>query len=79
MWENESDLYLEIAKFLDPSLYLKNDQCEISDPLIYNKPMFAFERNSLWPEGVPKGGPAKNPPLWILKWEIQVAQKLKIF
>ena len=46
-----------MAKFSDPSLYLKNDQYEISDRLIYNKPMFAFEKNSLLPEGVPKGGP----------------------
>ena len=54
--ENESDLYLEIAKFSDPSFYLKNDQYEISDRLIYNKPMFAFEKNSLLPKEVPKRG-----------------------
>ena len=32
--KTKSDLYLEIAKFSDPSLYLKNDQYKISDQLI---------------------------------------------
>ena len=38
--ENESGLYLEIAKFSDPTLYLQNNQYEISDRLIYN--MYRF-------------------------------------
>ena len=32
--ENESDLYLEIAEFSDPTLYLQNNQYKISDRLI---------------------------------------------
>ena len=34
--ENESDLYLEIAKFSDPSIDLFIDQYKISDRLIYD-------------------------------------------
>ena len=49
MWSQDLS---EIAAF---GLYLKNDQGEISDRLIYDMPIFWLENFSVLPTGVQKG------------------------
>ena len=61
--ENESDLYLEIAKFSDPTLYLQNNQYKISDRLIYNMYGFETKKFSILPRGGKIKHFFKNPPL----------------
>lgn len=62
--ENESALYLEMRRFSDPTLYLQNNQYEISDRLIYNKPIFEVKNFQLLPMGPAGGAATANPPLW---------------
>ena len=50
--QNESASYLEIAKFSTFGLYLKNDQGEISDRLIYDVQGFGAKNFSVLPRGV---------------------------
>ena len=50
--ENESGLYLEIAKFSDPTFYLQNNQYKISDRLIYDMQGFGAKNFSVLPRGV---------------------------
>ena len=50
--QNERASYLEIAKFSTFGLYLKNDQGEISDRLIYNMQGFGAKNFSVLPRGV---------------------------
>ena len=54
--KNEKALYLEMTKFLTFSLYLKIDQDEISDRLVYDMHGFGLKNFSVLPRGalVPK-------------------------
>ena len=61
--ENESGLYLEIAKFSDPTLYLQNNQYEISDRLIYNMYRSETKKISILPRGSKIEPFFNNPPL----------------
>ena len=62
--ENESDLYLEIAKFSDPTFDLQNDQYKICDRLVYN--MYGFKGKNFFvlPRASVNGSIVLNPPLW---------------
>ena len=64
--ENESDLYLQIAKFSDPTLYLQNDQYKISDRLIYNMYGFRGKNFFVLPRASISGSIVLTPPLWII-------------
>ena len=64
--ENESDLYLEIAKFSDPSIDLFIDQYKISDRLIYNMYGFRDKNFFVLPRASISGSIVLTPPLWII-------------
>ena len=61
--ENERYLYLEIAEFSDPTLYLQNNQYKISDRLICNRFRFETKKISILPRGVRIEPFFKNLPL----------------